>query len=214
MAARPPAVSRSGLASRRPPLLLQQVPDRLSIHLLFLGRGPELGLPVGVKVPTLIFGSITRSRIAAFFRSQAVHANQFRAFAHRRDAQQEERDPMAARSERVRYGFHRTDMAQAAHESRRGPARAASSSSRRLSFSTGVPISCRRRGSTGIITTGCLRRITRSGPPSRRWPSGLSASGAMPRPAGMGATVTPREAAVTRVKIPARTTPHGLPGRS
>jgi len=45
-------------------------------------------------------------------------------------------------------------------------------------------------------------------------PSRISASGAMPRPAGMGATVTPREAAVTRVKSPARTTPHGLPGRS
>jgi hypothetical protein len=36
----------------------------------------------------------------------------------------------------------------------------------------------RRRGSTGIATTGCLRRITSSGPPSRRWRSGTSASGA------------------------------------
>ena len=33
-------------------------------------------------------------------------------------------------------------------------------SSRRLSSWTGSPISSRRRGSTGIATTGCLRRIT------------------------------------------------------
>jgi len=37
---------------------------------------------------------------------------------------------------------------------------------------TGWPISCRRRGSTGIAITGCSPRITSSGPPSRRSPSG------------------------------------------
>ena len=46
-----------------------------------------------------------------------------------------------------------------------GRAPAASSSSHRLSFSTGSPISCRRRGSIGIATMGCLRRITSSGGP-------------------------------------------------
>ena len=37
---------------------------------------------------------------------------------------------------------------------------------------TGSLTSCPRRGSTGIATTGCLRRITSSGPPSRRWRKG------------------------------------------
>ena len=72
----------------------------------------------------------------------------------------------------------------------------------------------RRRGSTGIGITGCLRRITSCEKPLRRSPSATSASGATPLPAGMGATVTPREAAVTRLKSPARTTPLGLPGRN
>ena len=42
----------------------------------------------------------------------------------------------------------------------------ASSTSRRLSFSTGSPISCRSRDSAGVATTGCLRRafITEPGP--------------------------------------------------
>ena len=87
-------------------------------------------------------------------------------------------------------------------------------SSRRLSSWTGSPISSRRRGSTGIATTGYLRRITSSGGQSRRWRSGTSASGATPRPAGEGATVTAPEAAATRIKSPARTTPPGLPGRN
>jgi phosphinothricin acetyltransferase len=34
------------------------------------------------------------------------------------------------------------------------------------------PISCRRRGSTGIAITGCSPRITSSGPPSRRMTKG------------------------------------------
>ena len=70
-------------------------------------------------------------------------------------------------------------------------------SSRRLSSWTGSPISSRRRGSTGIATTGYLRRITSSGGQSRRWRSATLASGARPRPAGhgndghgMGASVT------------------------
>ena len=42
----------------------------------------------------------------------------------------------------------------------RGREPMASSNSRRLSSSTGSPISSRRRGSTGIATTECLRRIT------------------------------------------------------
>ena len=37
---------------------------------------------------------------------------------------------------------------------------------------------------TGIVITGCLRRTTRCARPSRRWRSGTSASGEMPRPAG------------------------------
>jgi hypothetical protein len=37
-----------------------------------------------------------------------------------------------------------------------------------LSFSIVWRTSSRRRGSTGIATTGCLRRITSSVPPSRR----------------------------------------------
>ncbi|RLT20500.1 MAG: hypothetical protein DWI27_00310 [Planctomycetota bacterium] len=65
-------------------------------------------------------------------------------------------------------------------------------------LTTGWPISSRRRASTGIATTGCLRRITSSGGPSRRSRSGTSASGATPRPAGMGATVTARKDAATR----------------
>ena len=42
----------------------------------------------------------------------------------------------------------------------RGREPMASSNSRRLSSSTGSPISSRRRGNTGIATTECLRRIT------------------------------------------------------
>jgi hypothetical protein len=48
----------------------------------------------------------------------------------------------------------------------------ASSRSRRLSSSTGSPISCRRRGSTGIAITESSRRITGCGKPSRRWRKG------------------------------------------
>jgi hypothetical protein len=62
--------------------------------------------------------------------------------------------------------------------------------------------------------TECLRRITSCEKPSRRSPSATSASGATPLPAGMGASVTPREAAATRLKSPARTTPPGLLGRN
>ena len=78
------------------------------------------------------------------------------------------------------------------------------------------PCRCRRRGSTGIATTGCLRRITSRGGPSRHWQSATSASSGRPRTAGMGTTVAPRGAAVTRsrIKSPARTTRHGLPGRN
>jgi glucose/arabinose dehydrogenase len=60
----------------------------------------------------------------------------------------------------------------------RGLGRTASSTSRLLSFSTGLPISSRRRGSTGIAITEYLRRITGCGKPSRRWRSGTSAGGA------------------------------------
>ena len=97
----------------------------------------------------------------------------------------------------------------------RGPT--ASSNSRHLSFSIVWRTLSRRRESTGTAITGCLPRITSSGGPSRRWRSGTSASGATPRRAGMGVTVTTRKAAATRLKrpqSPARTTPHGSPGRS
>ena len=82
---------------------------------------------------------------------------------------------------------------------------------------TGSPIWSRRRGSIGIATTACSRRIIGSGKPLRHWPSGMSASGAIPRRAGMRSTVTPREAAVTRITRPksrARTTPRGLLGQN
>ena len=93
----------------------------------------------------------------------------------------------------------------------------ASSNSRRLTSWTGWPISCRRRGSTGIAITGCLPRITSSGPPSPPSRSGMSASGAMPRLMGM------RSADMRRAEIPpataaahatnhAPTTPPGSPG--
>ncbi len=95
----------------------------------------------------------------------------------------------------------------------------ASSSSRRLSFWTSSPISCRHRGSPGIAchletSQEYSRPITSSGGPSWRWQSGMSASGARLRPVGMGATVTPPEAAAKRIKNPVRTTPHGLRGPS
>jgi len=90
----------------------------------------------------------------------------------------------------------------------------------RLSSWTGSPISSRRRGSTGIAITECLHRTTSCEKPSRRWRSGISASAARPLPAGMGTKVTPRKAAVTRLKTPlARHLPnrlgetHGAGGR-
>ena len=95
----------------------------------------------------------------------------------------------------------------------------ASWSSRRLSFWTGSPISSRCRGSTGIAcrletSQEYSRRTTSSGGQSRRWRSATLASGARPRPAGMETTVTAPEASATRIKSPARTTRHGLPGRN
>ena len=54
-----------------------------------------------------------------------------------------------------------TGSARDGRENPRGPMRMASSNSRRLSSSTGSPISSRRRGSTGIGTTWCL--------PVRQW---------------------------------------------
>ena len=95
--------------------------------------------------------------------------------------------------------------------------RTAWSTSRRLSFLTGSPISCRRHGSTGTGITGCLRRLTRSGPPSRRSRSATSASGKRPRRTGSRVTGTAREAAATRlthIKSPAHMTRRGLPGPS
>jgi hypothetical protein len=71
---------------------------------------------------------------------------------------------------------------------------------------TGLPLFwrtlCRYRGSTDTVITGCLLRITGSGPPSRRSPSGILASGPMPRPVGMRSAdmqraETPPAAAVT-----------------
>ena len=84
--------------------------------------------------------------------------------------------------------------------------------SRRDASWTGSPISCPHRGSTGIATTGCLRRITSCEKPSRRWRSGMSASGAMPR----CRPLSPWERAGVRVprttQSPARMTRRGLPG--
>ena len=105
--------------------------------------------------------------------------------------------------------------AAAASPPGRGPM--ASSSSRRLSFWTGWPISCRRRGSTGIAITECSPRITSSGLPSRPSRSGMSASGAMPRLMGMRsadmrrAEMPPPTAATHATNRPP-TTPPGLRG--
>ena len=62
-----------------------------------------------------------------------------------------------------------TGSGPAAAESPGGRGPMASSSSHRLSFWTGSPISCRHRGSTGIGITEYSRPITSSGGPSRRW---------------------------------------------
>jgi len=70
--------------------------------------------------------------------------------------------------------------ARVVRESPRGREPAASSNSRHLSFSIVWRTLSRRRGSTGIATTGCLRRITSSGGPSQRSRSGTSASNARP----------------------------------
>ena len=69
-----------------------------------------------------------------------------------------------------------TGSARAAGGSPRGREPMALSSFRRLSSSTGSPISSRRRESTGIAcrletSQGCLHRITDSGGRSRRWRS-------------------------------------------
>jgi len=95
-----------------------------------------------------------------------------------------------------------TGSVRAARESPRGKGPTASSSSRRLSFSTGSRIWSRDRASIGTGITGCLHRITGCRKPSRRWRSGMEASGAIPRRAGMRATTMPREAAVTRLTRP------------
>ena len=101
---------------------------------------------------------------------------------------------------RVRYVLPRHKAANwvgpGAGGSPRGRVPAASSNSRRLTSWTGWPISCRRRGSTGIAITGCSPRITSSGPPSRPSRSGMSSSGAMPRLVGM------RSADMRRTEMP------------
>jgi hypothetical protein len=100
----------------------------------------------------------------------------------------------------------------------------ARSNSRRVTSWTGWPISCRHRGSTGIAcrletSQGCSSRITRSGPPSRHSPSGMSASGEMPRLMGMRsadmrrAEMPPPTAATHATNRPP-TTPPGLRGRN
>ena len=84
-------------------------------------------------------------------------------------------------------------------------------------FSSGSRISCRLRASAGIGITECLHRITDSGGRSRRWRSATAASDPTPRPAGIGAPVTPQEAFATRLtrpKSPARMTGRGSPGRN
>jgi hypothetical protein len=60
-----------------------------------------------------------------------------------------------------------TGLARGAGGSPHARVPTASSNSRRLTSWTGWPISCLRRGSTGIAITGCSPRITSSGPPSR-----------------------------------------------
>ena len=67
-----------------------------------------------------------------------------------------------------------SDPVAAASPRGRGPM--ASSTSRLLSFSTGSPISCRRRASIGTGITECLHPTTSSGGPSRRLRSGTSES--------------------------------------
>ena len=71
----------------------------------------------------------------------------------------------------------------------------ASSSSCRLSSSTGLPISSRRRESTGIAITEYSRRTTSCEKPSRHSRSATSARNARSRPEAMETTVTAPEAA-------------------
>ena len=79
----------------------------------------------------------------------------------------------SGRATKVRYVLPRrwspfgppTGAARAARERPRARGRTASSTSRLLSSSTGSPISCRRRGSTGTGITGCLHPTTSSGGP-------------------------------------------------
>jgi len=94
------------------------------------------------------------------------------------------------------------------------PGANASSNSPRLSSSTGCWIWSRRRGSTGIATTGCSPRITRSGPPSQRSLSATVESCAMPRPVGvrsadMRHAEMPPAPAATHATNRALTTPPG-----
>ena len=110
----------------------------------------------------------------------------------------------------------RTSSGPAAAGSPRGREPMASSNSRRLSFSILWRTSSRRRGSTGIATTGCLRRITSSGPPSRRMRKGNIGKRREAVTGGHAAGGRAMGAVVTRIRIksPARTTRHGLPGRN
>ena len=144
-------------------------------------------------------------------RRRHAHLGEQRVFSRRECPDHAHRPRRAAQTQSHQLGWARprTKILAAGSQCRRR-AHAAPSSS------TAWPISCPHRGSTGIATTGCLRRITSSGPPSRRWPSATSASNGRPRTAGMGTAVAPRGAAVTRsrIKSPARTTRLGLAGPS
>ena len=128
----------------------------------------------------------------------------------------------AVRIARVRYVLPRHKAANwgggGAGGSPRGREPMASSNSRRLSSSTGSPISCRRRASTGIGITGCSPRITSSRLPSRHMTKGnMSASRVMPRLVGMPSadmrrTEMPPATAATYATNRDLTTPPGSRG--
>ena len=106
-----------------------------------------------------------------------------------------------------------SDPAAAASPRGRGPT--ASSNSRHLSFSIVWRTSSRRRGSTGTAITGCLRESqAETGRHFARDREHRQAARGRDRRA-WGRRM-PRKAAVPQIRVtsPARTTPHGLRGRS
>ncbi len=102
--------------------------------------------------------------------------------------------------------------AQAAGARPPDPDSMASSTSRRLSFSTAWQTSCRRHETTAIATTVFSPPITRSSPPSPRWRSAISAHGPTPQRLSRWERARVREAGTTNSAFP--TTPRESRGPS